>query len=109
MEGQKSLVKKEAVDYGCRYSHSNAEERSVNPRIFTLGLSIEAVSLDLILADLEARPAPLTRQACAGLWNGSPDSLEQSFLELEMHSIVDVAGDRFSLRPELDWREGRDA
>lgn len=81
----------------------------MNPKIFALGLSVEAVSLYLILDDLAARPAPLTRQACASLWNGSPESLEKSFEELEIHCILDVAGDQFALRHEMDWREGRPA
>lgn len=78
----------------------------MNPRIFTMGLSVEAISLYLILADLESRPAPLTREASSTLWNGRPEAYQLAVSELELHNIIEVSEDRFALRPDPDWREG---
>ncbi len=79
----------------------------MHPRIFTLGLSVEAISLYLILDDLDSRGAALTRDACSAYWNATAELFERSIDELVLQNILDVSGDTLSLRPATGWMEAR--
>ncbi len=78
-------------------------------RIFTLGLSVEAVSLYLILHDLEFHDMPLKRENIEPRWNAPPQTLEHALDELAMHQVVQDKSDPLILNPQEAWTPSRSA
>jgi hypothetical protein len=72
-------------------------------RIFELGLSVEAVSLYLIMADLEHSGVPLTREPIEARWTGTPEKLEQSLKELEFQNVVAGVNEPLEILPSDKW------
>jgi hypothetical protein len=60
----------------------------MDKRIFELGLSVEAISLYLIMADLEHSGVPLTWEPIEARWTGTREKLEQSMSELEFQNVI---------------------
>ena len=76
-------------------------------KIFKLGLSVEAVSLYLILYDLEFSKIPLEKKNIFPRWNAPEEHLDQALEELMMHKVVDQRGGEFIVNPEGQWVESR--
>jgi len=76
-------------------------------RIFELGLSVEAVSLYLILYDLDFSKIPLERKSIEPRWNAAPEALDQAVEELVMHRVVDRKEGLLVLNPQGMWSESR--
>ena len=72
-------------------------------RIFELGLSVEAVSLYLILADLEHAAVPLTWEPIEARWTGSREKLEQSLKELEFQNVIAGVEEPLEILPSEKW------
>jgi hypothetical protein len=71
-------------------------------RIFELGLSVEAISLYLIMADLESSMVPLSREPIQARWTGTEEKLEQSLKELELQSVIEM-DEPIKLLPAEKW------
>lgn len=82
---------------------------AMQDRIFTLGLSVEAVSLYLILHDLEFHGMSLERENIEPRWNAPPQALEHAIEELVMHKVVQHKNDPLILNPQEAWTPSRSA
>ena len=82
---------------------------TMQDRIFSLGLSVEAVSLYLILHDLEFHGMPLERENIEPRWNAPPQALEHAIEELVMHMVVQHKNDSLTLNPQEAWTPSRSA
>ncbi len=82
---------------------------TMQDKIFTLGLSVEAVSLYLILHDLEFHSMPLERENIEPRWNAPPQALEHAIEELAMHKVVQHKNDTLILNPQEAWTPSRSA
>jgi hypothetical protein len=78
-------------------------------KIFDMNLSVEAVSLFLILEDLEATGGRLTREACLERWNAPAEALDRAIEELRVQQVVDEAGGVLAMRPAGEWLEAKEA
>ncbi len=79
----------------------------MNNRIFTLGLSVEAISLYLILYDLDSFRIPLEKENIQPRWHASQEQLDQALEELVMHNVVQKKGEVLEVNPEALWAESR--
>lgn len=77
-------------------------------RIFSLGLSVEAVSLYLILDSLALAGEAVAREAWAGRWVAGEDILDRAAQELVRRGVAELRGPGLALRPAGEWR-GADA
>ncbi|WP_462323472.1 hypothetical protein [Desulfoplanes sp.] len=77
-------------------------------RIFELGLSVEAVSLYILLDHFEESGESVTRQTLLTKWNSSGEMLEKSLQELELQGVVTI-DDRGIVHaaPVSRWKEAR--
>lgn len=62
--------------------------KAVNQKIFSLGLSVETISLYLLCCGMTGSGMPITRQGLLQKWNSSQDALARSLGELESMSIL---------------------
>lgn len=60
----------------------------MNQKIFTLNLSVEAVSLYLLCCAVADSGAAITTSTLQDKWNGSPAALERELDNLEKRRIV---------------------
>lgn len=73
-------------------------------RIFSLGLSVEAVSLYLILESLAPAGEALAREDWAGRWVAGDEALDRAAEELVLHGVAERRGRDLGLRPAGEWR-----
>ncbi|MFP4071090.1 MAG: hypothetical protein ACLFTB_03485 [Desulfovibrionales bacterium] len=73
-------------------------------RIFELGLSVEAVSLYLLLDFLHQAGLPLTREPIEARWTGTPEKLDHSLQELELQNVIKGESDEYKVLPSEQWR-----
>ncbi len=78
-------------------------------KIFKLGLSVEAISLYLILFDLEFSKVPLEMKNIEPRWNAPQDLLNKALAELEMNTVVSRRGDALEINPVSAWTETKNA
>ena len=78
--------------------------------IFSMGLSVEAVSLYILLCTLADQGRPVSRRNVTPAWNSSEASMAAAFSELEKHGVVrkilsDLAGnDVYRIMDSGEWR-----
>lgn len=75
----------------------------MDSKIFSLGLSDDAVSLYMILAALDMEGAPMESALYRKRWNGSPEALPRAVAELQGHKVIDELGGTIVVRPSVDW------
>ncbi len=76
----------------------------MDQKIFTMGLSVEATSLYLLMVSLSDAGTPLTLESCNQFWNSSPDDLETAMAELEQRGIISKASlDNWYIQPSSKW------
>jgi len=79
-------------------------------RIFTLGLSVPAVSLYILCATLVDQGRTVSRKNVLPTWNSSEEDLDAAFSELEKRGVVrrilsDLAGnDVFRVMDSGEWK-----
>jgi len=78
-------------------------------KIFELGLSVEAISLYLLLDALIAAEAPLNMENVHSRWNATEEMLSKSIAELQMNGIIQINGQEFVLNPVSNWIETKKA
>ena len=78
-------------------------------KIFKLGLSVEAVSLYLILFDLDFAKVPLEMESISARWNAPEGLLAKAVEELEMNSVIVKKGVVLEINPVSAWTETRTA
>ncbi len=61
---------------------------SMNQKIFTLGLSVETISVYLLCCGLADEGAVLSTKNLLALWNGSPGALYKGIKNLEEKNIL---------------------
>lgn len=76
----------------------------MNPEIFRLGLTTEAVSLYLILEYLVMAEQPLTHENFRSRWNGEPALLVSALDELISHGVVRHGLNELVVLPPDSWR-----
>ena len=74
-------------------------------KIFNLGLSVEAISLYLILFDLDFSKVPLEMENIEPRWNAPLDLLKEAMDELEMNTVVSTRGESLEINPVSAWTE----
>ncbi|MFO7727147.1 MAG: hypothetical protein R6X11_02355 [Desulfonatronovibrio sp.] len=72
-------------------------------KIFELGLSIEAVSLYLILFDLDFSSVPLEMEHIRSRWNADEALLESALDELEMNTVISRKNNILDINPVTAW------
>ncbi len=81
----------------------------MNQKIFTMGLSTEAVSLYLLCCSLANDGRGLSWETIAPIWNNTPAKLTAGLKELGSFNILvsqkkaGSADTTYSLTPEKDW------
>ncbi|MBT8762801.1 hypothetical protein KFV02_02515 [Desulfohalobiaceae bacterium Ax17] len=78
-------------------------------KIFELGLSVEAISLYLLLDALIAAETPLNMANVHSRWNATEEMLSKSIAELQMNDIIQINGQEFVLNPVSNWTETKKA
>jgi len=78
-------------------------------KIFKLGLSVEAISLYLILFDLDFSKVPLEMENIEPRWNAPEDILQKALDELEMNTVVSRRGSALEINPVSAWTETKNA
>lgn len=77
----------------------------MDQKIFTMGLTVEATSLYLLMVSLSDAGTPLTKDNCQQFWNSSPQDLEAALAELERRGITGRGpGGAWFIQPSGDWR-----
>lgn len=82
---------------------------SMDRRIFSHGLSVEAVSLYILCCTLVDQGRTVSRRNIAPVWNSSEEDLNTAFSELEKRGVVrrilsDLAGnDVFRVMDSGEW------
>ena len=78
--------------------------------IFELGLSVEAVSLYILLDHFEHSAETVTREILLTKWNASTDMLEKSLQELEMQGVVMINDQGvIAATPVSRWKVARES
>ena len=78
--------------------------------IFELGLSVEAVSLYILLDHFEECGEPVTREILVTKWNSSEEMLEASLQELELQSVVRIDEQGVvTIAPVSQWKAARES
>ncbi len=83
---------------------------AMSQKIFSLGLSTEAISLYLLCCHLHDAREDLTVPAMGDLWNGSREALARGIADLEERRILSlglpVEGDQavYRLNDHRKWR-----
>ncbi|GAU09605.1 hypothetical protein [Desulfoplanes formicivorans] len=78
--------------------------------IFELGLSVEAVSLYILLDHFEGSKGRVTREILLTKWNASADSFEKSLQELEMQGVVTISEQGMvATTPVSRWKAARES
>ncbi|ACL06716.1 hypothetical protein [Desulfatibacillum aliphaticivorans] len=67
---------------------SGNSSRTMDQRIFSLDLPVEAVSLYLLCCGLVDGGATVSAKNIIGMWNGTPDELTNAHKILEAKNIV---------------------
>ena len=76
----------------------------MDQKIFTMGLSVEATSLYLLMVSLSDAGTPLTLDSCSQFWNSSPEDLENAWAELDKRGIISKASlDNWFIQPSSQW------
>lgn len=76
----------------------------MDQKIFTMGLSVEATSLYLLMVSLSDAGTPLTLDSCSQFWNSSPEDLENAWAELDRRGIISKASlDNWFIQPSNQW------
>ena len=83
---------------------------SMDRKIFTMGLSVEAVSLYILCCSLVDQGRTVSSRNILPVWNSSEKDLESAFVELERSGIArrilsDLAGNEvFRIMDSGEWR-----
>lgn len=89
----------------------NDDQPAMNQKIFSLGLSTEAVSLYLLCCHLEDTMVEVSLTNIEGLWNGSSEDLEKAVAVLQKRRVLvrpasaPGAGDLYRINAAKDWIE----
>jgi hypothetical protein len=76
--------------------------------IFDLGLSVEAVSLYILLDHFEESLGRVTREILLTKWNSSHEMFEKSLQELEMQGVVTMDNQGAVQSTSVSqWKEAR--
>lgn len=76
----------------------------MDQKIFTMGLSVEATSLYLLMVSLSDAGTPLTLDSCNQFWNSSPEDLENAWAELDQRGIIGkTIGENWHIQPSSNW------
>lgn len=78
-------------------------------KIFDLGLSVEAISLYLILFDLDFSKVPLEMDNIEPRWNAPHELLQKAVDELKMNTVVSSRGEALEINPVSAWTETKNA
>lgn len=76
----------------------------MDQKIFTMGLSVEATSLYLLMVSLSDAGTSLTPLTCSQFWNSSPQDMENAFVELDKRGVIEKASsDNWHIQPSSQW------
>lgn len=75
----------------------------MNQKIFTLGLSVEATSLYLLMADLVTRVVDLEDSALTPLWMDSDEQYKGALEELKAHHVLVEIENKYYFRAPGEW------
>ncbi|WP_027185944.1 hypothetical protein [Desulfovibrio inopinatus] len=75
----------------------------MDPQIFNLGLSDDALSLYMILDHLHAFDMKATPEQFDDRWHKSKDEFDTATAELVMQRVVENDGHHLHLLPSSDW------
>jgi hypothetical protein len=76
----------------------------MDQKIFTMGLSVEATSLYLLMVSLSDAGTPLTLETCSQFWNSSPQDLDSALAELDQRGIIGkTIGENWHIQPSTSW------
>jgi hypothetical protein len=76
----------------------------MDQKIFSLGLSVPAVTLYLLLDALGAAAAPVDLAAARPRWHASKDELQAALAELSGLHIASLHGEQARLTPPDSWQ-----
>ena len=85
-------------------------ESAMDRKIFSLGLTVPAVSLYILCTTLVDQGRTVSRRNILPTWNSSEDDLDAAFSELEKRGVVrrilsDLAGnDVFRVMDSGEWK-----
>ena len=68
--------------------HTHDKTKSMDQKIFNIGLSMETVSLYLLCCGLADAGSTITKKNILGIWNGSKEELLKSLKNLEEKNIL---------------------
>ncbi len=76
----------------------------MDQKIFTMGLSVEATSLYLLMVSLSDAGTPLSLESCRHFWNSSLEDLEAAMAELAHRGIIDKTSlENWFIQPASHW------
>lgn len=79
---------KEAGRAGRKGELMNGEGRTMDQRIFSMGLSVEGTSLYLLCCGLADQGATVSKKNLMSSWTGTEEALDMAVVELAAHGIV---------------------
>jgi hypothetical protein len=76
----------------------------MDQKIFTMGLSVEATSLYLLMVSLSDAGTPLTVESCSQFWNSSTEDLKTAMAELAGRGVISQASmENWFIQPSSKW------
>jgi len=76
----------------------------MDQKIFTMGLSVEATSLYLLMVSLSDAGTPLTVESCGQFWNSSTEDLKTAMAELAQRGVISEASmENWFIQPSAKW------
>jgi Fic family protein len=77
----------------------------MDQKIFTMGLTVEATSLYLLMVSLSDAGTPLTLESCRQFWNSSAEDMQKALTELEQRGVIEkTSTDNWFIQPSANWR-----
>ena len=70
------------------HTHGHGDGPSMNQSIFDIGLSVETISVYLLVCGLTDAGRKVTTKNVAEVWNGTDQALDQGLQELEGRRII---------------------
>jgi len=70
------------------HTHGHGDGPSMNQAIFNIGLSVETISVYLLVCGLTDAGRNVTTKNLAEVWNGTEEALDQGLQDLEGRHII---------------------
>jgi hypothetical protein len=92
------------------HTHGDDNTSTMSQMIFKMGLPVETVSVYLLCCGLEDAGKPITTGNLLGIWNGTPQALNESLHNLEARKIITriITDGReksvFRLSADCEWK-----